>query len=137
MQISPPTEDGDKYILSLEEENRLLKIKDERVRAITRAEIEQSKKTNNSNQIEASKRLAGENYDLKQAEEARRKAQQQSEQQGKSAASQMEANNQRIADYKQRAETASAATSDLTREMAMLKAEQSLNKALLPSRLLR
>jgi len=73
LQISPPTEDGDKYILSLEEENRLLKIKDERVRAITRAEIEQSKKTNNSNQIEASKRLAGENYDLKQAEEARRK----------------------------------------------------------------
>ncbi|SAB11784.1 Phage tail length tape-measure protein 1 [Enterobacter hormaechei] len=129
LQISPPTEDGDKYILSLEEENRLLKIKDERVRAITRAEIEQSKKTNNSNQIEASKRLAGENYDLKQAEEARRKAQQQSEQQGKSAASQMEANNQRIADYKQRAETASAATSDLTREMAMLKAEQSLNKS--------
>ncbi|MEI9572372.1 tape measure protein [Escherichia coli] len=129
LQISPPTEDGDKYILSLEEENRLLKIKDERVRAITRAEIEQSKKTNNSNQIEASKRLAGENYDLKQAEEARRKAQQQSEQQGKSAASQMEANNQKIADYKQRAETASAATSDLTREMAMLKAEQSLNKS--------
>lgn len=129
LQITPPTEDGDKYILSLEEENRLLKIQDERVRAVTKAEIEQSKKTNNSNQIDASKRLAGENYDLKQAEEARRKAQQQSEQQGKSAASQMEANTQRIADYKQRAETASTATSDLSREMAMLKAEQSLNKS--------
>lgn len=129
LQITPPTADGDKIILNLEEQNDLLKIQDERQRAVAKARIAASKVTDNPNQIAAAERLAAENYDLQKAEEARRKAQQQSEQQGKSAATQMEANTQKIADYKQRAETATGATQDLSREQAMLRAEQSLNKS--------
>ncbi len=128
LQIAPPTVDGDKVILNLEEQNDLLKIQDERQRAVAKARMAASKVTDNPNQIAAAERLAAENYDLQKAEEARRKAQQQSEQQGKSATTQMEANAQKIADYKQRAETAAGATQDLSREQAMLRAEQSLNK---------
>lgn len=129
LQIAPPTVDGDKVILNLEEQNELLKIQDERQRAVTKARMAAAKVTDNPNQIASAERLAAENYDLQEAEEARRKAQQQSEQQGKSAATQMEANTQKIADYKQRAETATGATQDLSREQAMLRAEQSLNKS--------
>lgn len=129
LQISPPTADGDKIILNLEEQNELLKIQDERQRAVAKARMAASKVTDNTNQIASAERLAAENYDLQEAEEARRKAQQQSEQQGKNAATQLEANAQKIADYKQRAETASGATQDLSREQAMLRAEQSLNKS--------
>ena len=129
LQIAPPTVDGDKVILNLEEQNELLKIQDERQRAVAKARMAASKVTDNPNQIASAERLAAENYDLQEAEEARRKAQQQSEQQGKSAATQMEANAQKIADYKQRAETAAGATQDLSREQAMLRAEQSLNKS--------
>lgn len=129
LQITPPTADGDKIILNLEEQNELLKIQDERQRAVAKARMAASKVTDNPNQIASAERLAAENYDLQQAEEARRKAQQQGEQQGKSAATQMEANAQKIADYKQRAETAAGATQDLSREQAMLRAEQSLNKS--------
>ncbi|WP_318393208.1 tape measure protein [Enterobacter sp.] len=129
LQITPPTADGDKIILNLEEQNDLLKIQDERQRAIAKARMAAAKVTDNPNQIASAERLAAENYDLQEAEEARRKAQQQSEQQGKNAANQMEANAQKIADYKQRAETATGATQDLSREQALLRAEQSLNKS--------
>ncbi|HDF7072640.1 TPA: tape measure protein [Enterobacter hormaechei subsp. xiangfangensis] len=129
LQVDPPTEGADKIILSLEEQNELLKIQGDRQRAIAKARMETAKVTDNPNQIASAERLAAENYDLQEAEEARRKAQQQSEQQGKSAATQMEANAQKIADYKQRAETAAGATQDLSREQAMLRAEQSLNKS--------
>lgn len=129
LQIAPPTADGDKVILNLEEQNELLKIQDERQRAVAKARMAASKVTDNPNQIASAERLAAENYDLQEAEEARRKAQQQNEQQGKSAATQMEANAQKIADYKQRAETAAGATQDLSREQTMLRAEQSLNKS--------
>ena len=129
LQIAPPTADGDKVILNLEEQNELLKIQDERQRAVAKARMAASKVTDNPNLIASAERLAAENYDLQEAEEARRKAQQQNEQQGKSAATQMEANAQKIADYKQRAETAAGATQDLSREQAMLRAEQSLNKS--------
>ncbi|MBO2029216.1 hypothetical protein J4734_09600 [Klebsiella pneumoniae] len=37
LQVSPPA-DGDKVILNLEEQNELLKIQDERQRAVTKAE---------------------------------------------------------------------------------------------------
>lgn len=129
LEISPPTQAGDKVILNLEEQNSLLKIQDERLRAVTKAGIEAAKVTSNPNQIAAAKRLAGENFDLEKAEKARKKAASEAESQGKSAASQMESNAQKISDYKQRAETASMATKDLSREMAILKAEQSLNKS--------
>lgn len=128
LQVDPPTEGADKIILSLEEQNELLKIQGDRQRAIAKARMETSKVTDNPNQIASAERLAAENYDLQEAEEARRKAQQQSEQQGKNAANQQEAVAQKLANLKQQADLAADSTKELSREQAVLAAQQSLGK---------
>nr|DAM38408.1 MAG TPA: tail length tape measure protein [Caudoviricetes sp.] len=128
LEISPPTQAGDKIILNLEEQNELLKIQDERLRAVTKAGMEASKATENSNQIAAAKRLAGENYDLQKAEEARNKAASEAESQGKKSASQTESITQKLASLKQQSELAAGSTKELSREQAILTAQQSLGK---------
>ncbi|MEH3438177.1 tape measure protein [Enterobacter roggenkampii] len=128
LQISPATKEGDKVIATLEEQNELLKIQDERERAIAKARIQAAKVTDNQNQISAAGRLAAENYDLEKSEEARNKAQQESEQQGKKSASSAESVAQKLANLKQQAELAAGSTQELSREQAMLNAEQSLGK---------
>ncbi|MDU6817763.1 MAG: tape measure protein [Leclercia adecarboxylata] len=129
LQISPPTKEGEKAILNLEEQNKLLKIQDERLRAVTKAGMMMAKLTDNKNQIESAKRLAGENYDLEQSEEARKKAQQESERQGKKSASSAESVAQKLASLKQQAELAAGSTQQLSREQAILTAQQSLGAA--------
>ncbi|WP_145507648.1 tape measure protein [Yersinia hibernica] len=73
LQVSAPTADGDKYIQSLEDQNKLLAIKDERLRAVTQAEMDQSKVTDNPNQIKRAGELAGTLYDQKKAQEGIKK----------------------------------------------------------------
>ncbi|CZV92796.1 tape measure protein [Enterobacter hormaechei] len=128
LQISPATKEGDKVIATLEEQNELLKIQDERERAIAKARMQASKVTDNQNQISAAGRLAAENYDLEKSEEERKKAQQESERQGKKSASSAESVAQKLANLKQQAELAAGSTQELSREQAMLNAEQSLGK---------
>ncbi|UNG06735.1 tape measure protein [Enterobacter asburiae] len=128
LQISPATKEGDKVIATLEEQNELLKIQDERERAIAKARMQAAKVTDNQNQISAAGRLAAENYDLEKSEEARKKSQQESEQQGKKSASSAESVAQKLANLKQQAELAAGSTQELSREQAMLNAEQSLGK---------
>ncbi|QLW25263.1 tape measure protein [Enterobacter sp. RHBSTW-00422] len=128
LQISPATKEGDKLILNLEEQNELLKIQDERQRAVVKAQMQAAKVTDNKNQISSAGKLAGENYDLQKAEEARKKAQQESEQQGKKSASSAESVAQKLANLKQQSELAAGSTQELSREQAMLNAEQSLGK---------
>lgn len=128
LQISPATKEGDKVIATLEEQNELLKIQDERERAIAKARMQAAKVTDNQNQISAAGRLAAENYDLEKSEEARKKAQQESEQQGKKSASSAESVAQKLANLKQQAELAAGSTQELSREQAMLNAEQSIGK---------
>ncbi|HCD4622236.1 TPA: tape measure protein [Klebsiella michiganensis] len=128
LQISPPTEEGDKNILNLKEQNELLKIRDERTRAVRKAEMEQAKVTKNKNQIEEQGRLAGENYDLRKAEEARQEAQRKSEQQDKRSATSAESIAQKLANLKQQSELAAGSTQELSREQAVLQAQQSLGK---------
>ncbi|MCU3630111.1 tape measure protein [Enterobacter hormaechei subsp. steigerwaltii] len=128
LQISPATKEGDKVIATLEEQNELLKIHDERERAIAKARMQAAKVTDNQNQISAAGRLAAENYDLEKSEEARKKAQQESEQQGKKSASSAESVAQKLANLKQQAELAAGSTQELSREQAILNAEQSLGK---------
>lgn len=128
LQISPATKEGDKVIATLEEQNELLKIQGERERAIAKARMQAARVTDNQNQISAAGRLAAENYDLEKSEEARKKAQQESEQQGKKSASSAESVAQKLANLKQQAELAAGSTQELSREQAMLNAEQSLGK---------
>lgn len=129
LQISPATKEGDKVIATLEEQNELLKIQDERERAIAKARMQAAKVTDNQNQISAAGRLAAENYDLEKSEEARKKAQQESERQGKKSASSAESVAQKLANLKQQAELASGSTQQLSREQAILTAQQSLGAA--------
>ncbi|MDU4613161.1 MAG: tape measure protein [Enterobacter sp.] len=128
LQISPATKEGDKVIATLEEQNELLKIQDERARAIAKARMQAARVTDNQNQISAAGRLAAENYDLEKSEEARKKSQQESEQQGKKSASSAESVAQKLANLKQQAELAAGSTQELSREQAMLNAEQYLGK---------
>lgn len=129
LQISPPTEEGDKNILNLKEQNELLKIRDERTRAVRKAEMEQAKVTKNKNQIEEQGRLAGENYDLKKAEEARQEAQRKGEQQDKRSASAAESVAQKLENLRQQSELAAGSTQELSRDSAILRAQQSLGSA--------
>ncbi|MEP8723390.1 MULTISPECIES: tape measure protein [Enterobacter cloacae complex] len=129
LQISPATKEGDKLILNLEEQNELLKIQDERQRAVVKAQMQAAKVTDNKNQISSAGKLAGENYDLQKAEEARKKAQQESEQQGKKSASSAESVAQKLANLKQQSELAAGSTNELSREQAILAAQQSLGAA--------
>ncbi|MBD0985169.1 tape measure protein [Klebsiella michiganensis] len=128
LQISPATAEGEKNILNLKEQNELLKIKDERTRAVTKAEMEQAKVTKNKNQIYEAGQLAGENFDLKKSEEERNKAQRESEQQGKRSAKEAESVAQKLANLKQQSELAASSTQELSREQAILTAQQSLGK---------
>ncbi|KUQ08848.1 hypothetical protein AWI07_12350 [Enterobacter roggenkampii] len=128
LEISPPTDAGDKIILNLEEQNELLKIQDERQRAVAKAGMEAAKATNNVNQIAAAKRLAGENYDLQKAEEARKKAASEAESQGKRSATQADSIAQKLANLKQQSDLAAGSTQELSREQAILTAQQSLGK---------
>ncbi|MDA4840953.1 tape measure protein [Enterobacter hormaechei] len=128
LQISPATKEGDKLILNLEEQNELLKIQDERQRAVVKAQMQAAKVTDNKNQISSAGKLAGENYDLQKAEEARKKAQQESERQGKKSASSAESVAQKLANLKQQSELAADSANKLSREQAILNAQQSLGK---------
>ncbi|MBZ7280778.1 tape measure protein [Klebsiella oxytoca] len=129
LQISPPTAEGDKNILNLKEQNELLKIRDERTRAVRKAEMEQAKVTKNKNQIEEQGRLAGENYDLQKAEEARQEAQRKGEQQDKRSASSAESVAQKLTNLRQQSELAASSTQELSRDSAILRAQQSLGSA--------
>lgn len=128
LQVSPPTADGDKVILNLEEQNELLKIQDERQRAVTKARMQAAKVTDNPNQISKAGDLAGENFDLQKSEEARKEAQRKSEQQDKRSASSAESVAQKLANLKQQSELAAGSTQELSREQAVLQAQQSLGK---------
>lgn len=128
LQVSPPTADGDKVILNLEEQNELLKIQDERQRAVTKARMQAAKVTDNPNQISKAGDLAGENYDLQKAEEARQEAQRKGEQQDKRSASAAESVAQKLENLRQQSELAAGSTQELSREQAVLQAQQSLGK---------
>lgn len=129
LQVSPPTADGDKVILNLEEQNELLKIQDERQRAVTKARMQAAKVTNNPNQISRAGDLAGENYDLQKAEEARQEAQRKGEQQDKRSASAAESVSQKLENLRQQSELAASSTQELSRDSAILRAQQSLGSA--------
>lgn len=126
LQVSPPTADGDKVILNLEEQNELLKIQDERQRAVTKARMQAAKVTDNPNQISRAGDLAGENFDLQKSEEARKEAQRKSEQQDKRSASAAESVAQKL-DKLRAAQNLSTESVEKRRiQEAGLRSEQSL-----------
>lgn len=126
LQVSPPTADGDKVILNLEEQNELLKIQDERQRAVTKARMQAAKVTDNPNQISRAGDLAGENYDLQKAEEARQEAQRKGEQQDKRSASAAESVAQKLDKLRAVQNLSTESVEKRRIQEAGLRAEQSL-----------
>lgn len=126
LQVSPPTADGDKVILNLEEQNALLKIQDERQRAVTKARMQAAKVTDNPNQISRAGDLAGENYDLQKAEEARHEAQRKGEQQDKRSASAAESVAQKLDKLRAVQNLSTESVEKRRIQEAGLRAEQSL-----------
>lgn len=88
--------------------------------------MQAAKVTDNPNQISRAGDLAGENYDLQKAEEARQEAQRKGEQQDKRSASAAESVSQKLESLRQESELAADSTEGLTREQQLLRAEQSL-----------
>lgn len=128
LQVSAPTKEADKIILSLEEQNQLLKIQDERQRAVTKARMEAAKVTDNPNQIARAGELAGQIHDLNEAEKARQKAINDSQSAAKKAATEQENIANKLEQLRQESLLTADSTKELSREQAILQAQQSLGK---------
>ena len=128
LQVSPPTEEADKIILNLEEQNQLLKIQDERQRAVTKARMEAAKVTDNPNQIARAGELAGQIYDLNEAEKAREKALNDSQSAAQKAATEQENIANKLEELRQKSLLTAESTKELSREQSILAAQQSLGK---------
>lgn len=122
------TKEADKMILSLEEQNQLLKIQDERQRAVTKARLEAQKVTDNPNKIARAGELAGQIYDLTEAEKAREKAQNNSQSSAKKAATEQENIANKLEQLRQKSLLTAESTRELSREQSILAAQQSLGK---------
>jgi tape measure domain-containing protein len=128
LQVSAPTKEADKMILSLEEQAQLLKIQDERQRAVTKARLEAQKVTDNPNQIARAAELAGQIYDLNEAEKAREKAQNDSQSAAQKAATEQENIANKLEQLRQKSLFTAESTRELSREQSILAAQQSLGK---------
>lgn len=118
---------GQKQIDQLTQQNELLQITDKRQRAVAAARLDAiNAGEGNQNVINQLGELAGVNYDLQQAEAARNKETKQSTADGKKAENQAENIARKLADLKQQSELAADSTKDLSREQAILSAQQSL-----------
>lgn len=119
---------ADKIILNLEEQNQLLKIQDERQRAVTKARMEAAKVTDNPNQIARAGELAGKLYDLQEADKAREKSLNDSQSAAKKAATEQENIANKLEQLRQKSLLTADSTKELSREQSILAAQQSLGK---------
>ncbi|MGC1037617.1 tape measure protein [Pantoea agglomerans] len=125
----PRSDKADAYNKDLADENTLLAITDKRLRAVTKARMEAADKGGNQNQVNAAGQLAGAQYDLQAAEAARNKETKEGLAAGKKAENQAESIAQKLANLKQQSELAGDSTRNLSREQAILTAQQSLGSA--------
>lgn len=125
----PRSAKADEFNKQLEDENTLLAITNKRLRAVTKARMEAAEKGGNQNQVNSAGQLAGAQYDLQQAEAARNKETKAGVAEGKRAATQAESVAQKLVNLKQQSELAGDSTRELSREQAILTAQQSLGIA--------
>lgn len=125
----PRSDKAEAYNKDLADENTLLAITDKRLRAVTKARMEATDKGGNQNQVNAAGQLAGAQYDLQAAEAARNKETKEGLAAGKKAENQAESIAQKLANLKQQSELAGDSTRNLSREQAILTAQQSLGSA--------
>ncbi|EKS6306787.1 tape measure protein [Enterobacter hormaechei] len=101
----------------------------DRKRAQLRAEQDIRKLGGSEADVRLARERAAAEYDAQQAQQKGKKETKDATSEASKAATAMQSNAQKIADYKQRAGLAATTTQELSREQAILRAEQSLNSS--------
>ncbi|HGG3357382.1 TPA: tape measure protein [Salmonella enterica subsp. enterica serovar Senftenberg] len=117
------------YLDKLEDQVTLQSELNDRKRAQLRAEQDIRKLGGSEADVRLARERAAAEYDAQQAQQKGKKETKDATSEATKAATAMQANAQKIADYKQRAGLAATSTQELSREQAILRAEQSLNSS--------
>lgn len=117
------------YLDKLQDQVTLQSELNDRKRAQLRAEQDIRKLGGSEADVRLARERAAAEYDAQQAQQKGKKETKDATSEATKAATAMQANAQKIADYKQRAGLAATSTQELSREQAILRAEQSLNSS--------
>ncbi|EBS0225800.1 hypothetical protein DTU91_08300 [Salmonella enterica subsp. enterica serovar Schwarzengrund] len=117
------------YLNKLEDQVTLQSELNDRKRAQLRAEQDIRKLGGSEADVRLAREKAAAEYDAQQAQQKGKKETKDAASESSKAATAMQSNAQKIADYKQRAGLAATTTQELSREQAILRAEQSLNSS--------
>lgn len=117
------------YLDKLQDQVTLQSELNDRKRAQLKAEQDIRKLGGTDNDIRLARERAAAEYDVQQAQQKGKKETKDAASESSKAATAMQSNAQKIADYKQRAGLAATTTQELSREQAILRAEQSLNSS--------
>ncbi|MEW5044959.1 tape measure protein [Enterobacter hormaechei] len=117
------------YLDKLQDQVTLQSELNDRKRAQLRAEQDIRKLGGREADVRLARERAAAEYDAQQAQQKGKKETKDATSEASKAATAMQSNAQKIADYKQRAGLAATTTQELSREQAILRAEQSLNSS--------
>lgn len=117
------------YLDKLEDQVTLQSELNDRKRAQLKAEQDIRKLGGTEADVRLARERAAAEYDAQQAQQKGKKETKDATSEATKAANAMQSNAQKIADYKQRAGIAATSTQELSREQAILRAEQSLNSS--------
>lgn len=122
----PRSEDAEKYLENLRSENELLAIQDERLRAVARARQEAEARGGNVNQINQAGDEAGRAFDLSAANARAVENEREHSAALDQSANAAERVAQKLERLREQSELTADSTKELSREQAILKAQQSL-----------
>ncbi|RYH37876.1 hypothetical protein EVY09_15120 [Enterobacter cloacae] len=117
------------YLDKLQDQVTLQSELNDRKRAQLRAEQDIRKLGGSEADVRLARERAAAEYDAQQAQQKGKKETKDATSEASKAATAIQSNAQKIADYKQRAGLAATTTQELSREQAILRAEQSLNSS--------
>ncbi|EEB9653552.1 tape measure protein [Salmonella enterica subsp. enterica] len=117
------------YLDKLQDQVTLQSELNDRKRAQLKAEQDIRKLGGTEADVRLARERAAAEYDAQQAQQKGKKETKDAASESSKAATAMQSNAQKIADYKQRAGLAATTTQELSREQAILRAEQSLNSS--------
>ena len=117
------------YLDKLQDQVTLQSELNDRKRAQLKAEQDIRKLGGTEADVRLARERAAAEYDAQQAQQKGKKETKDATSEASKAATAMQSNAQKIADYKQRAVLAATTTQELSREQAILRAEQSLNSS--------
>ncbi|ECC3197911.1 tape measure protein [Salmonella enterica subsp. enterica serovar Isangi] len=117
------------YLDKLQDQVTLQSELNDRKRAQLRAEQDIRKLGGSEADVRLARERAAAEYDAQQAQQKGKKETKDATSEASKAATAMQSNAQKIADYKQMAGLAATTTQELSREQAILRAEQSLNSS--------